>query len=81
MTADEPALNTYYRAAQNLAMRLISEEGADALEVAAVMASMALTIYKTTLSEDEFNDIVDAISASRGNVKAIEVFTPDPTLH
>ena len=38
------------------------------------MASMALTIYKTTLPEDAFNDIVDAISASREQVREIDVF-------
>tara|TARA_B100000424_G_C22862894_1_gene459781 strand:- start:291 stop:533 length:243 start_codon:yes stop_codon:yes gene_type:complete len=74
MTDDETNLQDYYRAAQQFASELIVKEGADALEVAAVMASMALTIYKTTLPEDAFNDIVDAISASREQVREIDVF-------
>jgi|TARA_A100001037_G_C14732027_1_gene449244 hypothetical protein len=74
MTDDEANLQDYYRAAQQFASELIVKEGADALEVAAVMASMALTIYKTTLPEDAFNDIVDAISASREQVREIDVF-------
>ena len=42
------------------------------MEVAAVMMAQSLTIYKSALTEDEYNAIVDNISASRGKVKTFE---------
>jgi hypothetical protein len=39
------------------------------MEVAAVMMAQSLTIYKSALSEEEYNKIVDNISASRDKVK------------
>ena len=42
------------------------------MEVAAVMMTQALTIYKSGMSEDDFNHMVDAISASRSKVKTFE---------
>jgi hypothetical protein len=44
------------------------------LEVAAVMMAQALSIYKTALSEMEYNQMVDNISANRTKVKT---FTPN----
>ena len=40
-----------------------------AMEIAAVMMAQALSIYKTALSEDDYNNIVDVMSISRNNVK------------
>jgi 5-bromo-4-chloroindolyl phosphate hydrolysis protein len=42
------------------------------MEVAAIMMAQALTIYKSALSEDEYNVIVDNISNSRDKVKRFE---------
>lgn len=42
------------------------------MEVAAIMMAQALTIYKSALSESEYNQIVDNISASRDKVKTFE---------
>ena len=42
------------------------------MEVAAVMMAQALTIYKTSMSEDDYHRIVDDISASRDKVKTFE---------
>jgi hypothetical protein len=39
------------------------------MEVAAIMMAQALTIYKSALSEDDYNKMVDNISASRSKVK------------
>lgn len=39
------------------------------MEVAAIMMAQALSIYKSSLDEDEYNNIVDMISASRTQVK------------
>jgi hypothetical protein len=40
------------------------------LEVAAIMMAQSLTIYKSALSEEEYNLMVDNISNSRNKVKA-----------
>ncbi len=41
----------------------------DAMEIAAVMMAQALSIYKTALSENDYNNIVDVMSISRDSVK------------
>jgi hypothetical protein len=43
-----------------------------AMEVAAIMMTQALTIYKSALSDEDYNNMVDSISASRGKVKTFE---------
>lgn len=53
-------------------------DGHSALEIAAVLATQALTIYKTVLSESEFDNMVLEIYNSRDRVKRIEV--PDITI-
>jgi hypothetical protein len=40
----------------------------DALSVAAVMIAQALSIYKTAMNSEDYNNIVDNISASRDQV-------------
>jgi hypothetical protein len=47
---------------------MCSENGP--LEVAAIMMAQSLTIYKSALSEEDFNRMVDNISASRSKVKS-----------
>jgi len=44
-------------------------ENYGAMEVAAIMMAQALSIYKTALSEIDYNQMVDGISASRSQVK------------
>ncbi len=39
------------------------------LPVAAVMMTQAMSIYRSSLTEDDYNKMVDAISASRDQVK------------
>ena len=39
------------------------------MEVAAIMMTQSLTIYKSAMSEDDYNRMVDSISASRNKVK------------
>ena len=41
------------------------------LEIAAILMTQSLTIYKTVLSEDEYNSMVDSISDLRDQVKEI----------
>ena len=40
-----------------------------AMEIAAVMMAQAMSIYKTALSEEDFNNVIDVMSLSRQNVK------------
>jgi hypothetical protein len=42
------------------------------MEVAAIMMTQALTIYKSAMSEEDYNRMVDNISASRNKVKTFE---------
>jgi hypothetical protein len=37
----------------------------DSLEIAGVMTAQALSIYRTTMTEKEYNQMVDSISDSR----------------
>lgn len=46
---------------------------ASPLEVAAILVSQALTIYKTVLDEEEYDNIVDKISDMRDRVKKIDI--------
>ena len=57
---------------KNLAFvdKLCSEYGA--MEVAAIMMTQALTIYKSAMSEQDYNNMVDNISNSRDKVKTFE---------
>ena len=45
-----------------------------AMEVAAIMMTQALGIYRTSLDEIDYNNMVDNISSSRNQVKK---FIPD----
>lgn len=40
-----------------------------AVEIAAVMMTQAMSIYKTALSEEDYNNLVDVMSMSRQSVK------------
>ena len=43
-----------------------------ALEVAAVMMTQALSIYRSALDPEDYDRMVDAISASRSQVKTFD---------
>jgi hypothetical protein len=43
-----------------------------AMEVAGVMTAIALSIYRSGLTEEEYNNMIDAISANRKQVKTFE---------
>lgn len=57
---------------KNLAFvdNLCGEYGA--MEVAAILMTQALTIYKSALSEQDYNNMVDSISNSRDKVKTFD---------
>jgi hypothetical protein len=39
------------------------------MEVAAIMMAQALTIYKSAMSDEDYNSMVDSISSSRNKVR------------
>lgn len=41
----------------------------DAHAVAAIMMTQALSIYRTTMTEDDYNQMIDSISAKRHRVQ------------
>lgn len=43
-----------------------------AMEVAAIMMTQALSLYRSSLDEDEYNKMVDMISASRTQIKTFD---------
>ena len=61
-------MNEIYSAAQGFAGGLMTEFNVNPLEIAAVFSAISLQIYKSNLSEEEFNEIVDVISDSRREV-------------
>jgi len=42
------------------------------MEVAAIMMTQALSLYRSSLNEDEYNHMVDMISASRTQIKTFD---------
>jgi hypothetical protein len=42
------------------------------MEVAAIMMTQALSLYRTNMNEDEYHQMVDMISASRTQVKTFQ---------
>ena len=65
MTDDK--LQDLYNSFLEFADQMCSEYGP--MEVAAIMMTQALSLYRTSMDEDEYNQMVDVISASRTQVK------------
>lgn len=49
----------------------IISEGIPPFAVAAVLTMVSLQIYKTSLSPEEYNKMVDSISASRDRIQSL----------
>jgi hypothetical protein len=60
-------LQVLYDKYLDFTVRMITD--GNTLSVAAIMMAQALSIYKTALNDEEYNAIVDNISASRDQVK------------
>lgn len=48
------------------------QEGFEPFAVAGVMSNIALSMYKTTLSPDDFNTMIDYISQSRDRINRLD---------
>lgn len=67
-----------YRQTLELFDRWIGE-GVKPLEIAAVLVTVGLSLYRTLLSKEDYEMIVDRISESRHEVKLLQ--PQDPPLH
>jgi hypothetical protein len=73
---NEDNLLKVYEEYMELTDKLISEN-ASALEIAPIMIKIGLEIYKTVMSEEDFNKMVDYISDSRDDVRDLSDFLPE----
>jgi hypothetical protein len=65
-------LQDVYNSYLEFTSKMVEQYGA--MEVAAIMMTQALSIYRTSLDEIDYNNMVDSISSSRNHVKK---FIPD----
>jgi hypothetical protein len=65
-------LQNLYSSYLEFTSEMVEQYGA--MEVAAIMMTQALSIYRTSLDEIDYNKMVDNISSSRNKVKK---FIPD----
>jgi len=63
--------------AQGLAAGLMTKFQVSPLVIAGTFAALALQIYKSALSSEEYDGIIDAISEHRDEVKSFPVFIAD----
>ncbi len=54
----------------------LTTAGYNSMEISAVMTRVALQIYKTTLSEQDYNRMVDVISQSRNEIEKFSLDIP-----
>ena len=71
ITNDEELTQTYAEVT-SLATKLV-QQGVDPLVVAAALMSMGASIYKTSLSDIDFNLMMDAVSNLRDQVQKLGV--------
>jgi hypothetical protein len=65
---DNDQLQELYDDYLDFTLRMIKDH--NAMSVAAIMMAQALSIYKTAMSDEDYNNIVDNISASRDQVNS-----------
>jgi len=63
-------LQELYNDFLEFADRMCAEHGP--MEVAAIMMTQSLAIYKSAMNQDDYNRMVDSISASRDKIKKFE---------
>jgi hypothetical protein len=73
---NEDNLLKVYEEYMELTDKLISEN-ASALEIAPIMIKIGLEIYKTVMSKEDFNKMVDYISDSRDDIRNLSEFLPE----
>ena len=63
--------------AQGLAAGLMTKYDANPLVIAGTFAALALQIYRSSLTREDYDSLVDAISEHRDEVKTFPVFLED----
>jgi hypothetical protein len=72
--ADERMEDLYYTLVKVTAE--LVNNGYDAMEISAVMTRVAMQIYKTKLSTEDYNRMVDFISQSRDDIQPFSLAVP-----
>jgi hypothetical protein len=57
------------------------EDGNSPLAIAALYAMVAMQIYRTSLTEEDYNTMIDEISAMRNQVRILTDFDSSKTLN
>jgi len=77
---DDQAVDVLYETFANLATDLSSQHSA--LAIAAVMNAVAMSIYKTTMSEEDFEKMAELIYELRHEVQTFSTASQDTeTIH
>lgn len=72
---DDTRMEDLYHALLRVTAELVNN-GYDAMEISAVMTRVALQIYKTKLSDKDYNQMVDFISQSRDEIEKFSLDIP-----
>lgn len=64
----------------NLISKMI-ESGTNPLAIAAILSSISLQMYKTVLSDSDYNAMVDFISESRDKIQSINYAGNTGSMH
>lgn len=75
MMNDENLINTYNEF-MILTDKLLGED-VKAIEIAPILIKLGLEIYKTVLSPEEYDRMVDFISDHRGEINDLSNFLPE----
>jgi hypothetical protein len=66
----DDTLDKMYVEYADFTARILADES-EPLKAAAVMATLAASLYRTVLNEEDYNAMMDTISATRGRVQKI----------
>jgi hypothetical protein len=66
----DPKLQQLYNNYMEFTDHMVGIHGS--MQVAAIMMTQALSIYRSSMNEEEYNQMVDMISASRTQVKTFD---------
>lgn len=72
---EDTKLEELYHALLRVTAEFVNN-GYDAIEISAVMTRVALQIYKTKLTEEDFNRMIDFISQSRDQIEKFSLDIP-----
>jgi hypothetical protein len=73
--AEDTRLEDLYHTLLRITAELVNN-GYDAMEISAVMTRVAFQIYKTKLTNEDFNRMVDFISQSRDEIQPFSLDIP-----